>query len=116
PVVGGIPVVGRVGHGGDRGVDDVAGRRAVGIADGEGDHVDALIPRRGDPPVERGEQVRRELLDPLCGSHGSPFTAGLRRRCAWRVRTGRGARRVPSPPAGRLPGYAPWPGRGPPPR
>jgi hypothetical protein len=53
-------------------VDDVRWAREVGIADAERDDVDALGSGGGDLAVDLGEQVRGELLDPLCGPQEEP--------------------------------------------
>ena len=48
------------------------GRRAVGVADAEADHVDAGGLLGGDLALELGEQVRRDALQALTRSHAAP--------------------------------------------
>ncbi len=79
PVVGRIPVGGRVLRGLLQGLDDVRRRRQVGIPDAERDHVGALGPLRRDALVQFGEQVRRQVLDALRQPHvGAPTAAAAR--------------------------------------
>jgi len=62
PAVARILVRRRVARAGDQRVDDVAGRRHVGVADAETDDVDAGGAARRHLALDLSEQVRREVL------------------------------------------------------
>ena len=66
----GVAVVGGLAGGFAERVDDVRRRRQVGVADAEGDDVDALRLLRGDLLADLREEVRRQLLDAIGESHG----------------------------------------------
>ena len=61
-----------LGHGVLHRLDDRGGRGTVGVADAEADHVDAGGALLGDLALELGEQVRRDALQALTGSHPAP--------------------------------------------
>ena len=84
-----VPVVLRVAAGGDGGLDDVLGRREVGLAGAEPDHVLALRlaapwPWRRPPgwPIRRWRQVVRTLVSRIHVCTGRPLSvSGAGRRC-----------------------------------
>ena len=65
-----VAVVGRVAGGLAEGIDDVRRRRQIGVADAEGDDIDALGLLRRDLLGDLCEEVGRELLDAVGELHG----------------------------------------------
>ena len=68
----GIAVVRRLARGLAQRVDDVRRRRQVGVADAEGDDVDALCLLRRDLLADLREEIRRQLLDTVGEFHADP--------------------------------------------
>src|SRR5256885_16835047 len=64
-----IPVRRGIAGGGGKRLDDRLGRRQVGIADAEADHIDSLALLLRDLPLELGEEVRRHGVQTFRESH-----------------------------------------------